>query len=176
MSAELTELRQKLEALCDREAIRDVLTGIARGVDRFDSVLLATCIAPDAKLDMGGAEPITGAAFAAMKAPEKAPKGRMHVVSNERIVLDGGKAWSETHVLSCQAIEVGDALQTRIRAGRYLDRFAKRDGAWKLVERTFIDEWGRVDAVSEAAPQGAHRGAPALRDLLYAMFGEGASR
>lgn len=176
MSAELAELRRKLEALCDREAIRDVLTGIARGVDRFDSTLLAACVAPDAKLDMGGAEPLTGAAFAAMKAPETPPKGRMHIVSNERIVLDGDKAWSETHVLSCQAVDAGGALQTRIRAGRYLDRFAKRGGAWKLVERTFIDEWGRVDAVDEAAAQGAHRGAPSPRDLLYTMFGEGASR
>jgi SnoaL-like domain len=177
MSTELAELRSMVEELRDREAIRDVITGIARGVDRFDQKLLATYVHPEASLDMGGPSAVTGAAFVDMlKSPAQAPKGRMHVVSNQRIVLNGAEAWSESHVLSCQTIMVGEEEQTRIRAGRYLDRFTKHDGAWKLVARTFVDEWGRVDALKDAAPQGAHRGAPAPEDQLYRLFGAEASR
>jgi hypothetical protein len=153
------------------------VSGIARGVDRFDGALLAVCIAPDATLDMGGDKPVSGAAFVEMlKRPAQSPAGRMHVVSNQRIVLNGAEAWSESHVLSCQTNLVGEGEQTRIRAGRYLDRFIRRDGAWKLIARTFIDEWSRVDAVKEPAPQGAHKGAPAPDDVLYRLFGEEASR
>jgi hypothetical protein len=177
MSAELAELRRLVGELRDREAIRDVITGIARGVDRFDGALLGSCIHPDASLDMGGAAPVTGEAFIAMlKPPAQAPLGRMHVVSNQRIVLKGDEAWSESHVLSCQAIAATEQIHTRIRAGRYLDRFTRQDGVWRLAARTFVDEWGRVDALSEASPRGAHNGAPAPEDALYRLFGEEASR
>ena len=168
MNSELETLRQQLAALSDREAIRDVLTGIARGVDRFDRALLAACIHADARLDMGGDKPISGADFiAALKPPEHPPRGRMHVVTNSRIELGGDVAASETYILSCQEIDRDGAAHTRLRAGRYLDRFERRDRVWKLSERVLVDEWGRLDAICEAAPTGAHRGRPAPDDLSY---------
>jgi hypothetical protein len=177
MEGDVADLRRAVGELQDRDAIRNVLTGIARGTDRFDQALLAACIHADAKLDMSGAGAISGAAFIDMlKPPAEPPRGRMHVVSNERIVIEGDAAWSESHVLSCQAIEKSGALQTRLRAGRYLDRFSRRDGRWKLSERIFVDEWGRTDVVENAPAAGAHRGEPAPGDLLYRLFGPEASR
>lgn len=177
MDVVLVELQRAVAELQDREAIRAVLTGIARGADRYDQALLAACIHADAKLDMGGASAITGAAFVDMlKPPAKPPQGRMHMLSNERIVLEGDAAWSETHVLSCQQIEDAGVVQTRLRAGRYLDRFTRGDGQWKLSERTFIDEWARTDMIELAPATGANRGQPAPHDLLYKMFGPEASR
>lgn len=174
---ELEDLRRTLGVLQDREAIRDVITGIARGVDRFDQALLSACIAEDAALDMGAGKTVSGAEFAAMlKPPAQRPRGRMHVVSNERIVLEGDAAWSETYIVSCQAIQDGEGVQTRLRAGRYLDRFERRDGEWKLTQRTFVDEWSRSDSVKAAPPPGAHCSAPAPDDLLYRLFGGEASR
>lgn len=177
MDADLAALQRTVAELQDREAIRLVLTGIARGTDRFDQALLAACIQADAKLDMGGANPITGADFVDMlKPPANPPQGRMHMLSNERIVLNGDSGWSETQVLSCQQIEENGIVQTRLRAGRYLDRFTRCEGHWKLSERTFIDEWARTDTVDAAPATGANRGAPASHDLLYKMFGWEASR
>jgi hypothetical protein len=177
MNADLAALQHTVAELQDREAIRLVLTGIARGADRFDQAMLAACIHADAKLDMGGPNAITGAAFVEMlKPPAKPPQGRMHMLSNERIVLDGDSAWSETQVLSCQQIEDSGVVQTRLRAGRYLDRFRRCDGVWKLSERTFIDEWARTDTIDAAPAMGANRGAPAPHDLLYKMFGPEASQ
>lgn len=162
-------LEARLRRLEDREAINAQLTAIARGTDRFDSALLAGAIDDDAVLDMGGSAPISGAAFVvALKAPAAPRPGRMHFVSNERIDLDGDVAHSETYVLSCQDVIVNDVRKTRIRAGRYLDRFERRDGVWKLAARTFVDEWGRVDEVGESIVQGAHLGRPAPDDLSYA--------
>jgi hypothetical protein len=161
-------IEARLRRIEDIEAIRLVIRRIARGTDRFDGALLADCIHADATLDLGGAAPVSGATFvAALKPPADPRPGRMHIVTNEQIVVEGDAATSETYVLSCQDVLIEGARKTRIRAGRYLDRFERRDGAWKLAARTLVDEWGRIDEVTEPAPQGAHLGRPAPRDLSY---------
>jgi len=160
----------RLRRLEDIEAIRGLLADIARGTDRYDSQLLASAIHEDAVLDMGGARTMTGAAFAAALTPPAEPRpGRMHLVSNVRIEVDGDAARSESHIVSCQDVLVEGVRKTRIRAGRYLDRWERRAGSWKLSARTLVDEWGRIDAVVEAIAPGAHRGRPAPDDLSYSL-------
>lgn len=164
------DLDARLRRLEDVEAIRTLLAEIARGTDRYDSQLLARTIHEDAVLDMGGARTMSGAAFAAALKPPAEPRpGRMHLVSNARIDVDGDAAWSESHIVSCQDVLVEGVRKTRIRAGRYLDRWERRDGRWKLAARTLVDEWGRIDTVGETIEPGAHRGRPAPDDLSYSL-------
>jgi hypothetical protein len=168
MTDDIAELRREVRALRDREAVRDLIHAIARGVDRYDGALLAASILPDAVIDMGGAEPMTGAAFAAgLKPPAEPRPGRMHIIGNVTVDVDGDQAASEAYILSCMDILKDGQSHTRMRAGRYLDRLVRDDGQWRLSHRTMIDEWGRIDAITEAAPQGSHRGRPAPDDLVY---------
>lgn len=168
MSAASASMDDRLRRLEDIEAIRLLLGRIARGTDRFDTALLAESIHADAVLDMGGASPMSGAAFAAALKPPAVPRpGRMHIITNEQIEVDGDAASSETYILSCQDVLIDDVRKTRLRAGRYLDRFARREGVWKLSARTLIDEWSRIDEVVEAIAHGAHSGRPAPDDLSY---------
>ncbi|MEI9927014.1 MAG: nuclear transport factor 2 family protein [Sphingomonas sp.] len=161
-------LAARLARIEDRAAVEDVLYGIARGVDRYDGALLAHLIDPDAVFDMGGEAPTTGAAFvAAIKPPAHPRPGRMHVVSNAQIVVEGDGARSESHIVSWQDQLVDGARVTRVRAGRYLDRFARGAAGWRLVGRVMVDEWSRIDPVAQTAPQGRHLGRPAPDDLLY---------
>ena len=162
----LGRLEERLRRLEDKEEIRDLLRAIARGTDRYDQDLLATCIADDARLDMGGKAPMAGADFVAALGPPAQPRpGRMHLLANERIQVDGDQASSETYIVSCQDVLADGVRKTRIRAGRYLDRFERRSAGWRLVARTLVDEWSRVDEVGEALVPGAHLGRPAPDDL-----------
>ncbi|MEZ5737653.1 MAG: nuclear transport factor 2 family protein [Novosphingobium sp.] len=163
-----SSVEERLQRIEDIEAIRGLLSQIARGIDRFDGELLAEAIHADAIIDMGGAAPISGSAFAsALKPPAEPRPGRMHIITNERIDITGDNAESETYILSCQDMLAGEVRKTRLRAGRYLDRFERRDGGWKLSARTLIDEWSRIDEVTEAISPGAHTGRPAPDDLSY---------
>ena len=158
----------RLRRLEDTDAIRRLLVDIARGTDRYDSALLAEAIHADAVLDMGGGKTMTGAGFAgALKPPAEPRPGRMHLVANERIDLDGDRASSESYILSYQDVLLEGVRKTRVRAGRYLDRWERRDGRWKLAARTLVDEWGRIDPVGEAVAPGTHLGRPAPDDLSY---------
>ncbi len=167
-ASEIEALRREVQALRDREAVRDVVHAIARGVDRYDQALLTRSIRPDAVFDMGGPEPMTGSAFVAgLKPPAEPRPGRMHVIGNVRVRVDGDTADSEAYIVSCLDILKEGTAHTRVRAGRYLDRFAREGEAWRLTHRTMIDEWGRIDPVAESAPQGRHVGRPSPDDLTY---------
>lgn len=161
----------RLNDLLDREAIRETLYAIASGVDRFDPQILGASIWDDAVLDMGGGKTIAGKDFiTALKTPATPPKGRMHVVTNIRIKINFDAAVTESFIISCQQLASPDGECIRLRAGRYLDRFKKRSGEWKLSARTLVDEWAREDAVNAAPPTGEHRGAPAPNDLVQTLF------
>ncbi|WP_313807446.1 nuclear transport factor 2 family protein [Sphingobium sp.] len=162
------DLAARIALIEDRAAIQDLLYAVASAIDRYDGGVLARCIDPEAVIDMGGEAPISGAAFAAAIKPPANPRpGRMHVISNSRIRVEGDSAGAESQIVSWQDQLAGDARVTRVRAGRYLDRFARTGGEWRLVARTLVDEWARVDPVDAVPPQGRHLGQPAPADLLY---------
>lgn len=165
----IEELAARLQALMDRQAIADVIVTIARGIDRYDQILLGRLIDPAASLDMGGDVPMTGADFvAALKPPATPRPGRMHVVSNQSIEVSGDEARAESYITSCMDMLKDGTPHSRIRAGRYLDRFVRRGDGWVLVSRMMVDEWGRVDPIALDATPGRNRGAPAPGDASYA--------
>jgi hypothetical protein len=61
-----------------------------------------------------------------------------HDVLNVTIELDGDTAHTETYYLFV-ARNKDDSLV--LAGGRYIDRFEKRDGAWKIALRTNAIEW-----------------------------------
>ncbi|WP_164843946.1 nuclear transport factor 2 family protein [Croceicoccus ponticola] len=168
---ETPALEDRIRLLEDKESIRGVIIAIARGVDRFDNVLLGDCIHPDADLWMGGDMPIKGAVFVEkLSVPSNPRPGRMHVVGNHRIDVDGDRALSESYVISCQDIEVDDTRSTRLRAGRYLDRLQRFGTRWRLMERILVDEWARSDVLKEIPAQGIRLGQPSPDDISYEWF------
>src|SRR3546814_16011395 len=86
-------------------------------------------------MDMGG-KTMTGSAFAQAIKPPAAPRpGRMHILGNERVDIDGDIARSESYLVSCQDVLADGVRKTRIRAGSYVDRVERRNGPGKQIER-----------------------------------------
>ena len=78
---------------------------------------------------------------------------------------------SECYFLAIKDVEKDGARVLRIRAGRYIDRFERRDGRWAIAERVLADDWSRVqnaDGVLDGG--GAYRyGQRGTNDLVYAI-------
>ena len=54
--------------------------------------------------------------------------------------------------------------------GRYVDRFERRDGEWKIAHRTVVHEWDKVEHVELAFPPGRFtEGVRGPRRLSYAV-------
>lgn len=141
---------ERLAALLDREEIRRVIMDFARAVDRRDWDLLRSCFHADARDDHGvfagdADEYVDWVAANLSKFAERT----MHFIGNVTVDLEGpAAALSESYVVGYHRYTREDGTRAEwIAAGRYLDRFEKRDGAWKIAARQLVWEWVRDEPV-----------------------------
>jgi hypothetical protein len=86
-----------------------------------------------------------------------------HVLSNVRFEIDGDVAFGESYVVMRSA--TADAAHTSAFA-RYVDRFERRDGEWRIAYRRLVHEW---DGLSTTDHGGSRRD---RLDPSYAIRGE----
>lgn len=131
-----------LQGLLDKQAITEKLYDYARSMDRLDRELGYSCFYPDAPADYGAQMyQGTGYGFVDMcMAAHPGFQSHSHQFSNIRIWLDGpGRARSETYgdVTLRRIDEEGKPFDLR-NLGRYIDRWEKRDGEWRIADRKFV--------------------------------------
>jgi ketosteroid isomerase-like protein len=123
----------RLQELLDRTAILDCLQRYARGIDRHDAELAASAYHPDA-LDDHGLFVGSGRGLAEW-ANNEAHRGvirHQHHLTNHSVELDGDTAHTETYYLVVMRSETG---RVSFGSGRYLDRFERRGGEWRIAAR-----------------------------------------
>jgi SnoaL-like domain len=134
-----------LRALLDRAAIHDLLLRYARGVDRRDLPLVASCFTPDASYDgilgKGGVVDALAALGRAMARYE----GTMHFLGNQTIELAGDRARSETYCVAHHRPSSAEGSGSRVVAVRYLDELVRVGGGWLICARVVKREWERGD-------------------------------
>lgn len=155
-----------VQALLDREAIRDCLYRYCRGIDRVDEELLRASYWPDAS-DSHGPYQGSASGFIEWAMARLASAGRgVHFIGNILIELHGNVAAVETYF---QALQLGTDGSGKVQHlhlwGRYADRFEKRDSEWRVASRVVI-----FDAIdqAESAPQTDIERFGALRQPLGA--------
>lgn len=121
-----------------KQALHDLVVTYARGADRADAALLASVFHPDAEVMTGmidGRGPDYARDIAAMVRANLT--SAFHSVANEYFEVDGDSARGEVYVLA-HMVAGGEETLT---GGRYLDRYEKREGDWKIAHRTFVYDW-----------------------------------
>ncbi|MGV3479775.1 MAG: nuclear transport factor 2 family protein [Sphingobium sp.] len=175
-------MRLTVEQLLDRQEIEDVLISYARGADRGDADLIAAAYHPDAIEDHGGVfvGPASDYVAVMRKILPTAPL-MTHICTNITIELDGDHALSECYFLTFSRREGGEDSYDSLTMARCVDRFERRDGAWRIAHRRLAWEWNHEMPVNETWGRGmiipdmakAVRGAKKPHDILY---GEWAGR
>lgn len=132
-----------LRRLADEAAIRDAVHRYCRGVDRADAELTRSAYHPDATDDHGRYK---GSAHDFAEYVNAAHATRwsstMHVIANHLARIEGDVADAETYVIAyLRRLEDGSV---DVVGGRYLDRFERRQGEWRIAERTYLCEWSAV--------------------------------
>jgi len=142
----------------DRFAIIDLAALYMRGLDRLDGALLEAQFWPEARLEYGifSGGPADFAAFcmAALKDHE-----RNHHMLGQHLIdfVAPDEAFGEVYYQAYHRVrdEAGAARDLFI-AGRYVDRYERRGGAWRMAYRSELVDWVRddpaTDAMLEAAP------------------------
>jgi hypothetical protein len=166
---------EQLQALLDREAIRECLYRYCRGIDRADEAALRSAYWPDAT-DCHGAYKGSASGFIDQAmARLRAGGRRVHMVMNVSIELHGDVAAVESSFLALQTPAAEPTRETFL-CGRYVDRFERRQGEWRIAARTVVYDWieerERPELARGEALFGARSpvGALALHDPIYALL------
>ena len=147
----MTGLDPRLAALADKQEIAEVLYRYARGCDRADEEALRSCFHPESAhnhgMFVGKSWDFVDRAMAICR-PLKACK---HMISNVLVTLDGDTAVSECHFWGHhrRINEESGAEEDFFTGGRYLDRFERRNGEWKIIARTGVSDFERFDPPSD---------------------------
>lgn len=146
-------MNAEIETLIDKQKIYEVLATYCRGVDRCDADLVRSVYHQDS-YDNHGYWKGPGQEFADFVVGRlwTANSATMHSLSNVLIDIDSdGVARSEAHVTVTLVRRGADPITADVMGARYLDRLSKRDGVWKIEERTVVLDWTKVETWHKAA-------------------------
>ncbi len=146
----MTEASDELARLLAERAIARVLAGYARGIDRVDLDLVRSCYWPDATDDHGGYSGGVDGFVSFVAAALARFERTNHFLGNVLIDVDlgSGVARAETYCVAYHRYTDGDGRPTDMTAGlRYVDRFERRLGEWRIARRVCAYDWRRVDLV-----------------------------
>ena len=160
---------QQLTELLDKQAISDVIMTYARAIDRLDEDMLRSVFHTDSQHAHGFVGPSSDPSLASKPGEPgdfvvyalevlNTYTRTQHQLGNILIELEGSDAYAETYFTAYHRMRVkGDpkaaenAYDTEMDflvGGRYLDRFQKRDGVWKISHRTGLTDWMRTEPPS----------------------------
>lgn len=138
------------QELLDRVALHDLLMRYCRGCDRRDFALVRSLYHDDAIDDHGAMFRGGPDAFVAWLPEAMAHwDATRHSVTNSLFAIDGDMAEGEHYVVAWHRTRSPGAKEYIVH-GRYLDRYARRDGVWKFLHRSLVFDHGYIREVDEA--------------------------
>ena len=135
------ETNERLAAWLDRLDIQDCIARLARGEDRRSADLISGSFSPDAVIDMGVFKGSFDEYLSWVVPGDPSLPVTVHSLGQSVIELKGESALAETLVNSYHRVNTGEEERDTAIGGRYLDRLEKRDGQWRIVERTLLYDW-----------------------------------
>jgi len=154
-------LHTTIAELKARADISEVCNRYCRALDRVDDAMLRSVFHPDSTHQhgpfKGPSSDFCGFAIALLRDLVRT----QHLLGNVSIELKGDTAYVESYFLSYHRIAKGkkgngvfvthdtSIDEDILIGGRYIDRFERRDGVWKIANRTGVHEWEQWSKADE---------------------------
>ncbi|MCU1388609.1 MAG: hypothetical protein JWL72_1947 [Ilumatobacteraceae bacterium] len=130
-----------VEELLAREEITDVIKRLARGTDRLDEEMMASCYHPDGFDDHNSFRG-SGTEFAKWVVTVLPHfTATMHFIGPPNISVTGDIAHADTYCVAHHIRSDADSGTDMILGLRYVDRFERRAGTWLIAKRVCAFDW-----------------------------------
>jgi hypothetical protein len=164
----------RVARLLDQREIENVLSAYCRGIDRRDLDLVRDCYHPDAIDEHGSFSGTVDAFLEWVDALLARYVSTMHLIGNLRVDFgnDADVAACETYGVAIHRSDEEKPHLNLATGFRYLDRFERRQGRWKIAARTAVTEWS-IQIPAEAwwsVPDSMPTGKRDSTDPLYALL------
>ncbi len=153
----MTDLVQEF---IDKQSLHELVLRYCRACDRRDFLQLRALYHDDAIDDHGTMFRGSADEYVAWLPGVMANfEATVHSLTNTLFIVRGDEAQGELYTHAYHRTPAPDAREIII-GGRYLDRYARRDGTWKFLHRALALDWVRVEAVDAGAYREFAAGAP----------------
>ena len=138
-----------IDELLAKQEITDLVGRYMRGLDRLDRDLLRSTFHDDATTDYGffkgGPDDFCDMAMNALKDH----LANHHMIGQVLIDVEGDVAFGEVYFQAFHRIVADGEERDLFISGRYVDRYEKREGAWKFAFRSEVNDWARNDPATD---------------------------
>ena len=83
------------------------------------------------------------------------------------IEVAGDVAYCESYAMASHRSEREGVEYDLVVGVRYVDRFERREGVWKIAHRKAVQDWNRIDPVAESIPIVLNAGLRTRQDPVY---------
>jgi ketosteroid isomerase-like protein len=143
--------------LLDKQAITEGLYRYCRSMDRMDKDLFRRTFHPDMVAQYTPEHIVRSAEefIEWMWAHHRRYHNHSHQVSNILIEVDGDEAGSESYVHARLTRRLPNGrFELMTVMGRYIDRWEKRDGNWKIAHRRYLHDIMDMREIDDLIPAG----------------------
>lgn len=173
LEKQLAKALSEIDRLTSINAIRDCIYSVSRGTDRIDGDILRAAFHDDAVVHFGHIyDGPVGGWIESTLVHQATQSQRQHLVGNMIVHVDGERATAESYGIDRHKTPMNGQVLDMVMATRTLDRFERRDGKWRIVERTKVMDWGRTISADEGLYEHSPlvRGADDRSDLSYQVL------
>ena len=144
MADSLEQLQSFIAEMQDRKNIKGCVLRYCRGADRLDRDLMLSAYHSDG-IDEHGKFVGVAMEFVdwALRQHVDAHLSTQHYVHNHMCEIDGETAHAETYFMFVAMNQRGKIMQ--MNGGRYIDRFERRQGEWRIAYRICLRDWANLD-------------------------------
>jgi len=174
---DLATLKTRLDEIETRQQITEILYRYARGWDLLDEEMIRSCFFADAEHQHSSFKGRSHDFITRALPMVSKTRSTSHAISNVMIEIRGDAAVSDCYFLAHhrRLNTEGSDEEDYFLGGRYLDRFEKRDGVWKIARRRGLNSLERIvprtdRSFATAAPESFTGRKP--DDPLYAFLAE----
>lgn len=142
----MNPLDPALREMLDEHQLHKLVHRYCRAVDRGDVAELRRLYHHDAQDSHGSFSRGTAHEFIdQIAAARPFIRSMQHHVTTTTFAVDGDVAEGEVYTVATHTFAAGDRDVDVIVGGRYLDRYERREGVWKFVERAIVTDWAQVN-------------------------------
>jgi SnoaL-like domain len=159
-----------IDELLAKQEIAELSGTYMRGLDRLDSALLRSVFHDDATTDygffQGGPDAFVAMAMGALRGHA----ANHHLLGQINLWLEGEVAHGEVYFQAFHRISSDGKEADLFISGRYVDRYERRRGLWKIAFRAEVNDWSRTDEATDVylrSDTRSLRGARMPEDLSY---------
>lgn len=143
------DIEAEVRDLAARRDIMDACQRYMRGQDRLLPELHLSAFHEDAYVDCGL---YAGSAAGFVEFAQGflgELKGSQHLIGQSQIRIDGDSADGEVYFIAWHRIVEDGEDKDLFVAGRYVDRYEKRNGEWRIAKRRELIDWARTDPATD---------------------------